>query len=219
MADDREFTPALGRSDLTTQYDRVVALMTRERRWRRKLLTALAPAPADTIVDLGAGTGSMALFIKGAEPRSKVVGVDPDPAVLDIARAKIAAAGHDVQLVEAFGDASVLPDGCADKVVSTLVLHQCSHDAKVGLLRNAHRMLKPGGRLLVADYGFQRTALMAMLFRQVRALDGYANTRANKNGEIPGLIAAAGFGEVAEIDVVNTPTGSISVYAATKLLG
>lgn len=218
MTDAREFTPALGRSDLTTQYDRVVALMTRERRWRRKLLTALAPAPADTIVDLGAGTGSMALLIKGAEPRSKVVGVDPDPAVLDIARAKIDAAGHDVQLIEAFGDATVLPDGCADKVVSTLVLHQCSHDAKVGLLRNAHRMLKPGGRLLVADYGFQRTALMAMLFRQVRALDGYENTRANKNGEIPGLIAAAGFGEVAEIDVVNTPTGSISVYAATKLL-
>ncbi len=216
MTEPRDFTPALGRPELTSQYDQVIAIMTRERRWRARLLAALAPAAGETIVDLGAGTGSMALLIKQAAPACHVIGVDPDPEVLAIAWAKIEAAGQEVELLQAAGDAHVLGDGVADKVISSLVLHQCSHTAKEGLLANAYRLLKPDGRLLIADYGLQRTPLMSMLFRQVRALDGYENTRANKDGEIPKLLAAAGFHDVAELSVTPTPTGSISVYAGTK---
>ena len=77
-------------------------------------------------------------------------------------------------------------------------------------------MLKPGGRLLVADYGLQRTLLMSMLFRQVRVLDGFTNTRANKDGQIPVLIAGAGFVDVSELEAVATPTGSISIFSGMK---
>lgn len=216
MTTPREFTPALGRPELTSQYDQVIAIMTRERRWRARLLAALAPAAGETIVDLGSGTGSMALLIKEAVPGCRMTGVDPDPEVLAIARAKIEAAGQQVELVEATGDAPGLEDEVADKVISSLVLHQCSQAAKEGLLANAFRLLKPGGLLLIADYGLQRTPLMSMLFRQVRALDGYENTRANKDGEIPGMIAAAGFQDVSELSVTPTPTGSISIYLGRK---
>ncbi|MBP7703691.1 MAG: methyltransferase domain-containing protein [Caulobacter sp.] len=216
MTDPQDFTPALGRAELTPQYDQVIAVMTRERRWRGRLLTALAPAAGEVIVDLGGGTGSLALLIKDAAPGCEVVIVDPDPEVLGIARGKMQASRHRVELVRATGDATSLPDGLADAVVSSLVLHQCTQEAKEGLLREAHRLLKPRGRLLIADYGLQRTMLMSMLFRQVRALDGYENTRANKDGEIPGLIAKAGFLDVSELSVTATPTGSISLYAAAK---
>ena len=216
MTTNRDFTPALRRAELTSQYDRVVAIMTRERRWRSKLLTALSPQAGETIVDLGAGTGSMAILIEEALPSGTVIGVDPDPVVIQIARAKIAAAGHDIEMVEGFGNGESLADACADKVISSLVLHQCSAEAKARLLHNAIRLLKPGGQFLVADYGVQRTALMRMLFRQVRVLDGFDSTRANKDGEIPSLIAEAGFVEIAEIGFTNTPTGSISIYSGYK---
>lgn len=216
MTGDRTFTPALGRSGLSSHYDRAIAIMTRERRWRGKLLAALAPRAGETIVDLGAGTGSLAIMIKNAQPLSTVIGIDPDPAIIAVAQVKIAAAGHEIEMIQAYGDANVLADASADKVVSSLVLHQCSQEAKSGLLGNALRLLKPGGRLLVADYGLQRTLLMSMLFRQVRALDGFTNTRANKDGQIPGLIAAAGFVDVSELEAVATPTGSISIFSGMK---
>lgn len=219
MADPNDFTPALGRAEFTPQYDRVIAIMTRERRWRARLLTALAPAAGETIVDLGGGTGTMALLVKKARPECEVVVVDPDPAVLNIARGKAQASGHELRFIGATGADTGLPDGVADAVISSLVLHQCTQEAKEGILREAHRLLRPGGRLLIADYGLQRTVLMSMLFRQVRALDGYENTRANKDGEIPGLIAMAGFSGVSELSVIATPTGSISIYAAAKDAG
>lgn len=212
----RDFTPALGRAEFTPQYDRVIAIMTRERRWRTRLLATLAPAAGETIVDLGGGTGTMALLVKKAQAECEVVVVDPDPAVLDIARGKAQASGHELRFIGATGADTGLPDEVADAVISSLVLHQCTRAAKEGILREAHRLLKPGGRLFIADYGLQRTMLMSMLFRQVRALDGFENTRANKDGEIPALIAKAGFSKVSELSAIATPTGSISLYAAVK---
>lgn len=213
-----DFTPALGLKGLTGAYDRVIAVMTRERRWRARLLSCLAPRGADTIIDLGSGTGTLAILVKRAVPSVRYVAVDPDPDVEAIARAKARAAGLDVEFVTALGGdaASHLGVGVADKVVSSLVLHQCSHEAKLALLRDAGELLKPNGQLVVADYGRQRGWLMPLLFNLVRRLDGYENTRANKDGEIPVLIGQAGFNEVRELEWIQTLTGSISLYTARK---
>jgi hypothetical protein len=77
-------------------------------------------------------------------------------------------------------------------------------------------VLKPGGRLLIADYGRQRTLLMRLLFRQVQMLDGFDNTEPNAKGVLPELIREAGFTPPDEKCVVPTPTGSISIYVAEK---
>lgn len=214
--DAKPYTPALGSHELTADYDRVIGVMTRERRWRARMLNALAPEAGETIVDLGAGTGSFALLVKEACPETRFVAVDPDPEVRAIAEAKCA--GHAVEFVTAMGDAPLpaVPDGSADKVTCSLVLHQCPMAAKTGILANAFRLLRPGGRLLISDYGMQRSLLMHMLFKQVRALDGYENTRANKDGMIPMLMEKAGFSRVEELHVTPTPTGSISLYSGWK---
>src|SRR3546814_19705251 len=74
-----DFTPAAGRFLPVSTYDRLLALLTREDIWRAKLLEVLAPKGGERILDVGCGTGSLAIQIKQAEPGALVVGLDPDP--------------------------------------------------------------------------------------------------------------------------------------------
>lgn len=212
------FTPALGHRRLTGLYDAAIALMTRERVWRSALLVQLAPRDGETIVDVGCGTGTLAALIKAAAPGAELIGVDPDPEVLQRARAKALARGAEAAFLEGFaGDVcDLVGRGRADKVVSSLVFHQAPIAGKREGLAAIHAALRPGGELHIADYGWQRTPAMRLLFRQVQALDGVENTRLNAAGGLPDLIAAAGFEGVEERAVIATATGSISLYRAVK---
>lgn len=218
MDEAREFVPALGRAELTGGYDRVVAVMTRERRWRAELLDRVAPAAGETIIDIGCGTGTFAIMLKKACPRARIVGIDPDPRVLEIARAKATAAGVEVEWAQHMGDelGMAIADSGADKATSSLVLHQCPMEMKRAILASIFSVLRGGGGLFIADYGHQRTLLMRMLFRQVQQLDGYENTQPNADGILPVLIAEEGFTEVSEVKVITTPTGSISIFTGRK---
>ncbi|MFD0888027.1 class I SAM-dependent methyltransferase, partial [Streptosporangium algeriense] len=64
------FTPALGRFAPTRFYDHVVAL-TRERLWRALAAMYVAPRPGDVIVDVGCGTGSLAVLLAHVEPGAR----------------------------------------------------------------------------------------------------------------------------------------------------
>lgn len=217
MNDSPTFIPALGRSGLTGGYDRVIAVMTRERRWRSALLELIAPAAGDVIVDVGAGTGSQLIAIKQAIPAVRVIGIDPDPATLALARHKAQSADVEIEWVRGFGDeVDTLVGTTANKIMSSLVLHQCDLPVKSAILRAMARTLCPGGLVAIADYGLQRTLWMRTLFRQVQALDGWKRTGLNAMGILPELIADAGFENVAEVRVVQTPTGSISLYSGRK---
>lgn len=217
MDHEPDFVPALGRSGLTGDYDRVIAVMTRERRWRAALLGLVAPEAGDVIVDVGAGTGSQAIAIKQMAPGARVIGIDPDPVVLALAQEKARAAGVEIDWIQGFGDKiDVLVGVPADKLLSSLVLHQCDLSVKAAILQAMARTLLPGGLLAIADYGLQRTLLMKLLFRQVQALDGWERTGLNAKGILPQLIADAGFDKVEEVRVIQTPTGSISLYTGRK---
>lgn len=218
MAESRDFVPALGRPELTNSYDKVIAVMTRERRWRAQLLALVDPKPGETILDVGCGTGTFAIMLKVACSTARVIGVDPDEDVLGLARAKAAATGAEVEWLRAMGDDLPSPwaDGAADKAVSSLVIHQCPMAMKRAILAAMFAALKPGGRLFIADYGEQRTLLMRLLFRQVQQLDGVENTQPNADGVLPGLIEAAGFVDAQEVRSIPTPTGSISLLTAGK---
>ncbi|NUW33319.1 class I SAM-dependent methyltransferase [Nonomuraea sp. SMC257] len=211
------FTPALGRFAPTRFYDHVIAL-TRERLWRALAAMHVAPRPDDVIVDVGCGTGSLALLLARVEPRARIVGVDPDPEVLGAARRKADAAGVAVRWQVGMGDELVESLGAesADTVVSSLVLHQCPVPVKRAVLASMAAVLRPGGKLVIADYGWQRTPLMRLAFGIVQLADGKEDTQPNADGALPGLISAAGFRDVREAEVVTTATGSISVYVARR---
>ncbi len=144
-----EFTPALGHHSLTGLYDAAIALMTRERVWRSALLAQLAPREGETIVDVGCGTGTLVTLIKAAAPGADVIGIDPDPEVLDRARAKALCRGADVDFLPGLAcDVSdLIGQQRADKVVSSLVFHQVPIDGKRAGLASIHAALRPGGEL------------------------------------------------------------------------
>ncbi|MDZ3831961.1 MAG: class I SAM-dependent methyltransferase [Sphingopyxis sp.] len=217
---DRDFVPALGKGGSLERYDAAIALMTREKRWRGELLRLAAPAAGERIVDIGCGTGTLAIALKQLSPATEILGVDPDPAVLAIAREKAEAAGVSIRWFEAMGDAldDIEPLQSCDKIVSSLVFHQCPMEVKEAIASQMVRLLRPGGELILADYGEQRSALMRMLFRQIQWLDGFEYTEPNARGCIPPLLDAAGFADVEEARVVKTPTGSISIYRARRPL-
>lgn len=219
MSVEPAYTPAAGHHWLTPFYDIGVAMLTRERQWRDALVRQLDPRANDTIIDIGCGTGSLILRIGRAAPSARLIGIDPDPAVMARARARFAAAGLSVELHVGFARqvAELVGSQRPTKIVSSLVFHQVPMAEKKAALASIFRALQTGGELHIADYGLQRTRLMRMLFRSIiQNLDGRANTEPNARGVLPDLMAASGFRNVEETSVTATPSGSISLYRAVR---
>lgn len=89
-----------------------------------------------------------------------------------------------------------------------------SLDAKRRALTEARRVLRPAGRLLIADWGRAHDPVMRIAFTAVQLLDGFQTTRPHASGELPGLIEAAGFA-VRPLDRVRTMWGTLDLLAAT----
>lgn len=78
--------------------------------------------------------------------------------------------------------------------------------------------LKPGGRLLLADYGEQRSLAARLASRlTVPLVDGVANTQPNAKGVIPRLLDAAGFADIRLLDSFPTSSGSIDIIQQRRV--
>lgn len=112
--------------------------------------------PGERVVDVGCGAGFDSLLaarMVGAE--GAVVGVDMTPAMLAKARAGAAAADHShVTFHEGYAEALPVPNGWADVVISNGALNLIPD--KAAALGEMARVLKPGGRLQIADILVQR---------------------------------------------------------------
>lgn len=216
LVEPTSFTPALGVRVLTPLYDAAIALMTRENVWRSALVEAIALQRGERLLDVGCGTGSLAIRLTSSVPGANVHGIDPDGQVLLRARSKAAAAGAMIEFHEGFLTGEFV-DGMEpfDVMTSSLVFHQIPFDGKREILSMMCRALKPAGRLVIADYSLQRTPLMRRLFRAtVQSLDGVDDTQPNADGRLPELVNEAGFDGVQEARVIPTATGSISILSA-----
>ena len=109
------------------------------------------PRPGERVVDLGSGAG-MDSFLAGlwVGPEGRVVGVDMTPEM--VARGRVLAAQlglENVEFREGFIEKLPIEDEWADLVISNGVINLCPD--KLGVYREIHRILKPGGRMTVAD--------------------------------------------------------------------
>lgn len=211
------YLPALRWRSLTPLFDAVVRVTTRERAFKRRLLDQAAVAAGDSVFDLGAGTGTLAISLKQRCPGASVTGLDADPDVLARARRKAAQSGcEDLAFVEGFSTALPFADAHFDVVLSTLFFHHLSEDDKARTAMEIARVLKPGGALHVADYGKPATPLMRGLFLPVRAFDGFDVTDANARGALPTLFEQGGleYGELRR--QLPTPIGTLALYSAHK---
>lgn len=101
------------------------------------------------VLEIGIGSG-LNLPLYGGAARS-VIGIDPSPELLDMARRRAATASVPVELVEASAEALPLDDASIDTVVTTWTL--CSIPDAPRALAELRRVLKPGGALLFVEHG------------------------------------------------------------------
>jgi ubiquinone/menaquinone biosynthesis C-methylase UbiE len=210
------YLPALRFRALTRLYDPVVGLTTRERRFKEMLIEQAAPAPGQRILDLGCGTGTLAIQVKQREPDAEAVGLDADPEMLSQARAKAAREGVEIRLAEGMSDELPFEDGSFDRVLSTLFFHHLDPEPKCRTAREIVRVLRKGGQLHVADWGRPSDPAMSVAFLGIRLLDGFENTADNVHGELPRIFEEAGLESAEETDRLRTVVGTIALYRARR---
>lgn len=209
---DRDFVPALGWRALTPLYDGVVRMLTREALWRSAFVEQIAPRAGETILDVGCGTGSLAILLKQAAPAARIVGLDPDEAILSRAAAKAEAAGVEIEFLRGYARQAGDIAGKFDKTVSSLVFHQVPVAEKGVGIAAMITAAEPGGEVHIADFAAQRSRLMRSLFGVVGRVDGRENTRANADGAIERLLAAVSAPASVPTRVFRTPIGEISLF-------
>lgn len=212
----RGYLPALRFPALTRIYDPVVALTTRERRFKDLLIEQAAPAPGQRILDLGCGTGTLAIQVKRREPGAEVVGLDADPEMLGRAREKAERAGVELTLTEGFSNELPFEDDSFDRVLSTLFFHHLDPEPKRQTAREIARILRRGGELHVADWGKPSDPAMAAAFLGIRLLDGFENTADNVRGELPRIFEEAGLKRAEQTDRLRTGLGTLALYRARR---
>jgi ubiquinone/menaquinone biosynthesis C-methylase UbiE len=137
------------------RYDLLVWLVTlgRERRLRERLLQPARLQPGESVLDVGCGTGTLAIAAKRCVgPTGSVYGVDASPAMIARASKKAKKAGADVTFENGLAESLPFPDGGFDVVLSTVMLHHLPRKARQQGVREMRRVLKPGGRLLAVDF-------------------------------------------------------------------
>jgi SAM-dependent methyltransferase len=205
-----EYVPAAGRFMPVDLYDRSIELTMREPRWR-PLVTRLA-ASDGVVVEVGAGTGRQSLELLPV--CDQVIAVDGDPDALAIARQKPGADAIDWR----FGVADALPidDGVASAVVMTLLLHHLDADTKRRALSEALRVLRPDGRIVIADWGRPGGPLAALGFRGLMLFDGVAGTADHAAGRLPSFVTDTGFKSARMWLRLPTPWGTLEVMSADR---
>ena len=140
-------------------YDLVVWLFTRggERTFRNKLLELARVETGESILDVGCGTGTLAVAARlRVGPSGIVCGIDASPQMVARATTKARKAGVDVAFSRAFAQTLPFPDGRFDVVFSTVMLHHLPRPARQQSLNEMRRVLKPQGRVVAVDFASSR---------------------------------------------------------------
>lgn len=200
LADLAEFLPQAGDSRMTgTEDERVTRFWERYaprydrgmRLYDRFLFTGgrswACSQVAGDVLEVAVGTG---LNLPYYPPGTRLTGIDASPAMLAIARRRAAELGIQAQLREADAQALPFPDASFDAVVCTLSL--CCIPADEAAISEMHRVLRPGGRLVLLDHVASSNPVVHAGQRLLEQLTLRTTGEYQTRRPLP-LVAAAGF--------------------------
>jgi len=196
-------------------YDLLLPFVTfwQENRSNRMIANLLCPREGERILDVGCGTGLLTVEIARRIQRGEVIGVDASRPMIDVARRK---RGTDVCRFElAVGEDLPYENDSFDAVTSAFFFHHVGWEVKVRCAREILRVLRPGGRVIIADidrpwtwFGKFYAYSGWILFRQ-------AEIKENIDGRLPVALREAG---IADIESVCGVLGCVRIWRGKKAL-
>jgi ubiquinone/menaquinone biosynthesis C-methylase UbiE len=141
------------------RYDLLIWLLTfgREQALRQKLVRLARLKPGESVLDVGCGTGTLAIAAKRqVGPEGSVAGLDASPEMIARAAKKAKKAGIEVTFQEGPAQALPFPEAQFDVVLMTVMLHHLPRKVRQVATGEARRVLKPGGRVLAVEFGASR---------------------------------------------------------------
>ena len=175
-------------------YDPFVSVFTlgHRRQLRRATVELAGIQPGERVLEVGCGTGDVALAARErAGASGAAYGIDPSAEMIAVARDKAARAGLAVDFQVGVIEALAFPDASFDVVLSSLMMHHLPGDLKQRGLVEIVRVLKPGGRLLIVDFKRPTTRWASTMNRLV-----FHGTLREGLPNLPALLHEAGFTQV-----------------------
>ena len=158
------------------------------RQLRQRTANLARMQPGEQVLDVGCGTGTLAMEVQSRVGRAgHVAGVDPGTQQIARARSKAARRHVPIEFQIAMIEQLPFPDQSFDVVFSTLMMHHLPAPLKRQGLAEIARVLKPGGRLVIADFKRKQE-------RQGRAARFHAGGSSIQ--DLAALASDAGFSEV-----------------------
>jgi len=182
-------------------YDVSVNIMTLGHADRLRLLTldqALLK-PGESILDVGCGTGGVTIPAKiRVGENGSAAGIDPAPEMIAVARRKAQRAGIEIDFRVGVIESLPFPDETFDVVTSSLMMHHLPEHVRVKGLAEIWRVLKPGGRILIADMMRPSTSSFKRFFTSLAFHHGHGVQFGIE--DLPELLKEAGFAEIQQLD-------------------
>ena len=166
-------------------------------RLRRMTIDLALLKPGEAVLDVGCGTGGVTLPARqrvGAA--GKAAGIDPAAEMIAVARQKAQRKGLEIDFRVGVIEALPYPDASFDAVTSSLMMHHLPQHLQVKGLAEIYRVLKPGGRLLIADMASPKSSTSQ------RVLTSLALHHGLKLGveDLQDILKGAGFGEIVQLE-------------------
>ena len=125
----------------------------RGKRLRETFADDLGVQAGDRVLDVGCGTGRLAMtFAERVAPTGSVAGVDAAAEMIERATSRARKQQVPVAFQVAFAQRLPFPNATFDAVACTLALHHVAEDDQQSAVQEMHRVLKPEGRLLIAEF-------------------------------------------------------------------